>query len=473
VLVLLLITALTLAFGCEKIEVEKVTISGTVVSSVGGPPVGGAKVALDGTIIYTTTDNDGYYSLRVPVGPPGTYDLIVTGSGSGRGVKRAVSKVQSVTVQRGKDMKINVVQLKALDPNAIPEAPTITVEGLAEGDTVSGIISLLVKVSSPNRMGKVMFYLNERTMAAPTLSERNDVGFMWDTRSEVNGPFKFTMVAFDLNNNRSELTLNINVDNPVYGAKPATPTEFASVGVTMGLELMWSGGKSKKDLEIIKLKDDEGALAAPEGSTLYIELGWDKIEGALGYRIYRSFSANGPFELIADTQGFMRYIPMAKGELGFYDTDPGLEVGKTTYYQLSAYNTAGESGRSETVSTTPLPPFNVLLKEPKNEATGVSLTPTFKWEPNAFVGDHQSYFIMVKGVNDDHYCWMAGIEDETEVMYNFDGKGEPLQSKKTCTWDILALAYTEDESGNTIAVALAGGGFFYGSLNGEFSFTTE
>lgn len=185
---------------------------------------------------------------------------------------------------------------------------------------------------------------------------------------------------------------------------------------------------------------------------------------------------------------------MAPGELGFYDTDPSLEVGKTAYYQLSAYNTAGESGRSETVSTTPLPPFNVLLKEPGNEAMGLSLTPTFKWELNDFVGDHQSYFILVRGVNDDHYCWMGEIEDETQVVYNFGGSAETLQSmktsiwekyfdysrgaeplwnKKSYIWDILAYAHTDDENGNMTAVALAGGGLLYGSLNGEFSFTTE
>ena len=63
-------------------------------------------------------------------------------------------------------------------------------------------------------------------------------------------------------------------------------------------------------------------------------LSWVESSGASGYNLRRSTSSGGPFTIIVTNFAGTSY------------TDPGLVNGTTYYYEVSALNTAGESGNS-------------------------------------------------------------------------------------------------------------------------------
>jgi fibronectin type 3 domain-containing protein len=82
-------------------------------------------------------------------------------------------------------------------------------------------------------------------------------------------------------------------------------------------------------------------LSAPQG--LHVEsydfhtitIRWNPVSGASGYKVYRSLYSYGEYFLVGDVQEFTGY------------TDAGLPPSTTYYYRVSAYNSHGESPKSE------------------------------------------------------------------------------------------------------------------------------
>lgn len=82
-------------------------------------------------------------------------------------------------------------------------------------------------------------------------------------------------------------------------------------------------------------------LAQGIGST-EIAINWVPVDLAEGYRIYRSSSANGTYTKVGEVAG----------QLEAYWVDSNLAASTRYYYQVSAYNTQGESSRSTNASHT-------------------------------------------------------------------------------------------------------------------------
>ncbi|GAH80119.1 unnamed protein product, partial [marine sediment metagenome] len=244
------------------------------------------------------------------------------------------------------------------------------------------------------------------------------------------GEFQIVIVTYDMNYNRSQLTLNITIDNGGSGAVPATPTSLRAISFTFGENVGFFSTGRNELFNRIGTKEDPNIINLPEGKTidlnavikvagpdssLFVDIDWDSVVDATGYKIYRKFEDEATYHCIGSTGGFW-----------FIDTDPQLSAGRKTYYQVSAINGFGESEKTTAEWTTPLPKFNLNLVSPQNGATGVSLTPTLHWQPVEIVGDYQIYNCYIMGKNDSSSTWEDVTVNETFVTYN----GTPLQYLK-------------------------------------------
>jgi fibronectin type 3 domain-containing protein len=82
-------------------------------------------------------------------------------------------------------------------------------------------------------------------------------------------------------------------------------------------------------------------LAASAGNA-QVTLSWSASTGAASYNVYRALSSGG--------EGA---TPIATGLTGTSFSDTGLSNGTTYYYEVTAVNVSGESGKSSEVSATP------------------------------------------------------------------------------------------------------------------------
>ncbi|MEU6259529.1 PA14 domain-containing protein [Streptomyces sp. NPDC047043] len=108
----------------------------------------------------------------------------------------------------------------------------------------------------------------------------------------------------------------------------------------------------------------------PTGGTGGLEVGWNAVEGAVSYRVYRAASRSGTYTGLGSTD-----------KLSYLDTSAAESV--VYYYQVSAVDAAGnESARSE-------PQYGKIWdNDPPALVTGLDVTPTeygfeLKWDKSA------------------------------------------------------------------------------------------
>jgi thiol-disulfide isomerase/thioredoxin/DNA-binding protein len=457
------------------------SLCGTVTSDASGPAVEGSLVEVkDGANIISTTNTDAQGRFGVAELTEGTYDIIVTQSG------RATSKAQDVHIISSQTTVVNLVQKEVNVPSWECESPTIAITGISEGDTISGTIAnITVNIVDdsdvkyifignnyiPNQLEYDFAYYDSSNITLPS----------FDTTLFPDGDYQVTVVAYDMNYNRSQLTLNVTISNVSSGTVPATPTDLWPLSVTLGEKVGYFSTGRNELFNRLGIKENPNIINLPEGrsiglnaiinvavpdSNLYVEIDWENVVDVTGYKIYRKFEGETTYRYIGSTQYSL-----------FYDTDSQLSVGRKTYYQVSAFNAFGESEKTPAEWTTPLPKFNLNLVSPGDHATGVSLTPTLQWHPVEVVGEYQHYDWYIMGKNDNYYTGYDTVENETSVVYD----GEPLQYLKVYEWNIdLAIAFDDDYgtfpefravsvAGNYDIIWETGGG----SLNGAFEFTTQ
>lgn len=120
----------------------------------------------------------------------------------------------------------------------------------------------------------------------------------------------------------------------------------------------------------IKPETPENFKAARNGYSS-VKLTWDEVYGAEGYKIYRSDSANGTY----------KECRTIAGGTTTSDIDRELTTGKTYYYKLSAFTTAGdkilESSQTAKVSAAPTLLTPTYFKAARNGYSSIKLT----WKP--------------------------------------------------------------------------------------------
>jgi fibronectin type 3 domain-containing protein len=151
------------------------------------------------------------------------------------------------------------------------------------------------------------------------------------------------------------------------GAEGSTPvmtgltsTSFADTGLASGVTYFYqvtaldAGGESNKSSEAsgtTAATPPLGLAASAVGTQ--ISLSWSPSNGATSYNIYRSMSPGGGGS-----------TPYQVGLTGTSFTDVALPSGATFYYQVTAVDAGGESGKSNETSATliPIPPAGVTAQ---------------------------------------------------------------------------------------------------------------
>lgn len=468
------------------------TISGIVTDTRGGPPLSGATVTVEGTGRSTMTNPGGGFSVSDV--PTGTHNLLTTRAGYG------ASRLQGVVVTAGATTEVRMHSRAVFDPARPVSAPTISVAGLSPGATVSGTISFTINVSAAIPLRRIEWRFGHRgDVPNGSVSDSSSVMVTWNTTLNANGTSFVNIIAYDNNYNVGEWPIPVTISNVPSGSPPGPPASVHATALTFGRplnvfraqrEAMVRSGRLRQDPNRLQLRDGRfvDIQAAPSDSTLFVYVLWSPVTGATGYKIYRAFSAAGPFTLLADARSGAGIVCSALALPGMTlchrDSSGDLAAGTTVYYRVTAYTSAGESSQSTTASTTPLLVFNLNLTSPPDETSTIApgSNPTLTWTPVAVVGTFRYYEGYVWGVNDAstsyYFCTNA-----TSVVFGSlpelcFGSVTPLQRAKRYEWDIwYAYAFTSYASGDAYSMAgFAEFGTFpfssSGSLNGPFRFTT-
>ncbi len=96
------------------------------------------------------------------------------------------------------------------------------------------------------------------------------------------------------------------------------------------------GSVTPEQPSVAKPSAPYGVYASNYGSVTVpdVRITWNEVNGATGYRVYRSTSANGYYSQLGSTS------------YNYY-SDDDCKVGKTYYYKVVAYNSAGTSAYSD------------------------------------------------------------------------------------------------------------------------------
>lgn len=475
------------------IDPNAARVTGYVSESSGGPRVAGATVsayeANTGAFVASTTTNEnGAYEMFIPAG---TYDIVADKAG------HAQAKRQSLRVGIADRATANLISKKLRDPAKGASAPTINVL-LDTGSTLEPfmphtvirqdeLVFGVVQVDADYDVYRTQIWIGHRgldTNFEGSILQPETTFFLWDY-FDAPGETELIVAAYDWQENWTEVRIpfTYEVSEPSVFLHPVDVVDL--VAVTFGHDLgLYRAGRAEM-LERFGVAGDPDMLTLPNNHsidismlskdiTMFVEIYWTGVAGAAGYEIERALSADGPWERIAKVGSWYG--------TAYMDLSPELQIGVPYYYRVRAVGPNDEKGGwSSPVWVKPLDRFAIYLTDPADDATNVSLSPTFRWTYEDIGADEYIYDIFVSGVTgvpggvSDLFAWYyEELVNVTEATYNFDGSGLPLVPGKTYSWNIVdgvAVAYYRP---NSMAVAFPWTGLddYAGSLNGEFVFTT-
>ena len=353
-------------------------IRGVVVSSDGGPPVVSANVTLVETGQTALTDSNGFFSFEVS--PDRTYTVLVTRE------NYASSKAQTVRVTSGSATTLELIEMPLFSPGWSADTPSITVTGVANDEVISDYVYINVSVQSENPMRTIILRVGNKhgvyDMYEDNSSELEYILFA----SEIPpGGTYIYLSAYDMNNNRSEITINIKGTSFPIEVPSSAPSDLRAYSYTVGetlqvysarVERLKEEGNISPDFDpyIIKLPDGEtGDLRnVPPESSCYTVVRWTAVDGAEGYKIYRATDASGPYTFIAHS--------LLGSWTTYYDSEPSyVSPGQTLYYRVSPYNSAGEGPASTSPPVTVLDVFRINLSQPAHNSVTSTRSPVLSW----------------------------------------------------------------------------------------------
>lgn len=457
---------------------EGAYIEGIVTDGQGGPALADATVTYKE--VTAKTDATGNFKMMVAAGTDAA-DVLVTKFG------RSTTKIQNVATKFGQTVHFDVPNKAAFSPDNAQSAPTITVTGVVDGDTLKGQVPVTVEVNSGENLTSIIYVWfggMERSPRDGFIQNVDKATVTFDTTKYPNGDSFVRVLVYDNQDNASMLFVPVKIQNSFVPADMGNMRlEAYSIGENIsfykkGREALYAkhdlqGNPNVMNLGLTTL--DLGTInAAPGNGTLFVRVRWDAVAGAVGYTVSRSFDGTN-------------FTFLGNVKTGSYDDySPALTVGQKTYYMITPYNGYGP-GKGKTADVTPLPVFNVELVGPANGESNVSLTPTFTWknvcpegqfpEGTAFSSsislyDATSYQIWAKSGILTQSIALPGALNPLGV-YSWDittSFAQKLYKYDPANKTDYSVAYSF--SGEYKTDAKTGAIIGTGSINGEFVFTT-
>ena len=501
---------------CGDFPGGKATISGYVVDMKAGEPVVGSTVTVLRTGVSTTTDENGFYSVKVR---PGRHTLVFQKEGY------ATSRVEGL-MTFGPETHYSTIQRPLFDP-AVPADPprlwvqlpdwyepgdevTVTVSGQVRNAIANGFVFLDVAIG---QQGGSSGYLNGFVRHERVFNfDGSEVQVTLSTEGYSDVVPVYT-VAYDANNNRTEVIRYLYRQPDADAAAPAQPANLSGEAVTFG-DIAVFGTMSvpsitaqgvvtalkTRDLDTLQSMAKELSAARGDvglmGSELRKAISWVD----LSFSYDPSAPAPEAFEIFrkrADEEDFAKIARIAAGdalldeEAGLYafrDASPGVQPGVLLTYRVDAVN--GEArASSDTFSLTPLPPFYVEALSPADNVTGVDLAPGYvisvensadvnflaaivldRVQSDGFDVEYFSPIFVVPG-SDGAFHPFNGFEGIPHGVVEVDGgyglTGAILQPFHAYDWTPFAVTASLNAEGTAIEAVSIGADFF--NLWGPFA----
>ncbi|WNG50162.1 carboxypeptidase regulatory-like domain-containing protein [Archangium minus] len=452
-------------------------LQGVVVVAPAGAAVAATELqvlpAAGGPAVATTqSDEHGRYALALPAGD---YTLTLRKAGY------AASRVEGVRIPGGGPTQLNLIQQRAFHPSWPTEAPRVDVGDVLENGSydADNYLPYEVSVDPAGPLPTQMIYAAiGKTPGSAWASGESQAFTQTDTtgsrfllpRAYVGlGPTTFEVVAYDANNNRTHVIRHVTFTSvlPSTPGQPLAPPVLQStLAVTFG-----------KALEALDVRP----AAAPEGASLFVNVHWSPaadvpicssplITTPYQYRVERRIGW-GAFKPIATLPGWSVGQDLDGDACGdiiyttdYRDTSADLQPGIPATYRVIAFNDTQETAPSNTRTSTPLPAFDVRLTGPAAEATGVSTSPTFTWQPSQTVGAIRVYngllWDTISGNSNLNFSSaQPRLVNRESFTWNEDGNYtgsyyEQLQPGRTYEWQ-LSLAFAADSATSPTAVSVA------------------
>lgn len=446
----------------------RTTLTGLVLSSVAGAPLDGSTVTIvnegDPTESATTT-TDGNGEFTVTDVYPGFYTVSLAKSGY------AGSRIVGVDLTA--DATANLVQHEVAFAGRSTTPPSLTVSGVSAGAVYGSPVTITLTatganpdtpvIGSPNRPSLLLNVGGEATQLSALATGGSDtLSYVWDAGDWPGGEVVVEAVAYDSNNNRTVVRVPVLADGGSSTAPVLAPDVFTVVGVTYG------------ESQRLYALDGGRPLAAAPGTTSWVDA---TVEQRLsfydGVRMYRATNSSGPWMLVDQT------ATVVAGDFSLSDTAPGLFQGDTYYYEFAFFDEDGEGPRSNHVSLTLLPAYDLHLQSPGDDASIADSTPTLTWEvtgPAMPPGAVRRDTVLVTRPTTPTVVLVEDLVDATSfTMPN------PLGSGVLYEWNVTSFTLLDGSSPGAFSVSLPTsdsfslylGGIANFASNGGFQFTVE
>lgn len=459
------------------------TVTGTITDGRAGPALAGAAVTAykNGDVLCQTLTNSlGQYSFEVPSGTG--IDIIASKDGYGS------AKYQGITVVKDANHTLNLIMLKAFNDAWSTIPPVLTVSGVSSGQTVSGTINISASFSQGNDPNRACIYLGEE------YSEGDYVGYPFqkdlNTKLLPNGPSYVSVLAYDINRNSTMVRIPVNIMNTGSSGEQLTMTNPIIVeAITEGSDMqhyqVTDAPFNSNVKKILSLKAKSfSTMAAEKNSSCYVYLEWEnefrENSNFKGFAVYRSNSNTGPWLSLGSgylDEIYTDYNGITHEWYYCLDLTSNVTPGQPAYYKVVPIQADGSEGIGKiSDAIIPLGRYELNLVSPANNATNVSLTPTFQWSSNSLVAKNYRYNIIVESLIDDSKLFYFIDSDKIVNSVTYDPNDYwygllTFKNNQKYQWDIYAVAeYKYSEYSKAYSYAMKGQND--GAANGAFVFTT-
>ena len=457
-------------------------LTGHVVDRKGGAAVVGATVGVPGTNLTTTTDLNGAFKLTVPSNVT-TLEISKP--------KMASVRVEGFDLQAG-PVSLEEVMRPLFDPAINATAPEVTLD-ITSGQEFTDAINVRVQatVATPDKNRSVAAlvglgsaggssgYLNRGAVRA------RDLAFDGDEVITLKGagllPYAGTpelhVVVYDAAYNRTHLIrkIKLNVTPTAASSDPAAAKNVFATAITFPDYATFGAfsvrPQATNALQAMARGDDATALdlaapdefastqamlkpqAASDGTLLWVTLDFDldpdRVPATL--EVLRSFDGTN-FSVIGRTEPAALILNPVNPALGmqFRDSSAALRPGQKTYYKIASV-TGSARAESGVVSTTPLPRYSVQLVLPGALATGVSRSPTYRWESTGASARQLAKVIVLDRLQSEGsgVIWVGpNLFDRNSVVHNVDGAAREarLQANHAYSWQLAAITFPDERN---------------------------